>query len=58
MVLETPISGTYTAGVFAEAKQRYPDLALKAAMSTPDSWPHVGGVRQVSRQSPGFTFWI
>lgn len=46
VVLEAPISGTYTGGVIAEAKKRYPDLPIKAALSTSDSWPHVGGVRQ------------
>lgn len=46
VILEAPISGTYAAGVMAEAKKRYPDLAVKAVLSTSDSWPHVGGVRQ------------
>lgn len=46
VILEAPISGTYSAGVMAEAKKRYPDLAVKAVLSTSDSWPHVGGVRQ------------
>ena len=46
VVLEAPISGTYSEGVMAEAKRRYPDLKLKAVLSTSDSWPHVGGVRE------------
>ena len=46
VILEAPISGTYSAGVVSEAKKRYPDLAVKAVLSTSDSWPHVGGVRQ------------
>ena len=46
VILEAPISGTYSAGVIAEAKQRYPNVELRAVMSTSDSWPHVGGVRQ------------
>ena len=45
-VLEAPVSGTYVAGVMAEAKKQYPNLPLTAVMSTSDSWPHVGGVRQ------------
>ncbi|HET9407146.1 MAG TPA: MBL fold metallo-hydrolase [Candidatus Sulfotelmatobacter sp.] len=53
VVLEAPISGTYTGGVIAEAGNRYPNLPLKAALSTSDSWPHVGGVRQaVASQLP------
>lgn len=46
VILEAPISGTYSAGVIAEAKQRYPNVEVKGVMSTSDSWPHVGGVRQ------------
>lgn len=50
VVLETPISGTYIQGVFDEAKKRYPSLPIKCALSTSDSWPHVGGVRQTVAQ--------
>ena len=46
VVLEAPLSGTYVAGVIAEAKKQYLNLPLTAVMSTSDSWPHVGGVRQ------------
>jgi hypothetical protein len=46
VILETPISGSYTQSVFDEAKKRYPGVPLKAVLSTSDSWPHVGGVRQ------------
>ena len=46
VVLEAPISGTYVAGVLDEAKKRYADTTVKAVLSTSDSWPHVGGVRE------------
>jgi len=46
VVLEAPISGTYVAGVFEEARKRYAGSPVKAVLSTSDSWPHVGGVRQ------------
>jgi hypothetical protein len=46
VVLEAPISGTYVAGVLEEAKKRYAPMPVKAVLSTSDSWPHVGGVRQ------------
>jgi hypothetical protein len=53
VILEAPISGTYSAGVMAEARRRYPDLKVKAVLSTSDSWPHVGGVREaVARKLP------
>jgi len=46
VILESPISGTYVKGVFDEAKKRYPGVPIKAVLSTSDSWPHVGGVRE------------
>jgi hypothetical protein len=45
--LESPLSGTYMAGVIDKAKEQSPGQPLKAVLSTSDSWPHVGGVRQV-----------
>jgi hypothetical protein len=47
VLLESPLSGTYVAGVIDTAKQQSPGQPLKAVLSTSDSWPHVGGVRQV-----------
>jgi hypothetical protein len=45
IVLESPISSSFTAGLFAEAAKRYPGVLIKAVLSTSDSWPHVGGIR-------------
>jgi hypothetical protein len=45
VILETPISGSFTEGILAEAKKRYPGAPVKAVLSTSDSWPHVGGLR-------------
>jgi hypothetical protein len=45
VILEAPISGLYTQGVIEEARKRYPNLPVKAVLSTSDSWPHIGGVR-------------
>jgi hypothetical protein len=45
VILEAPISGTYTKGVIEEAKKKYPGATVKAVLSTSDSWPHTGGVR-------------
>jgi hypothetical protein len=47
VLLESPLSATYMAGVMAKAKEQSPGQPLKAVLSTSDSWPHVGGVRQV-----------
>ena len=46
-ILEAPISGIYTQGLFDETKKLHPGVVVKAVLSTSDSWPHVGGVRQV-----------
>lgn len=45
ILLESPISSSFTAGLFAEAGRRYPGVPIKAVLSTSDSWPHVGGIR-------------
>jgi hypothetical protein len=47
VLLESPLSGTYMAGVIDRAKEQSPGQPLKGVLSTSDSWPHVGGVRQV-----------
>ena len=45
-ILEAPISGPYTQGVIREARKRHPGMRINAVLSTSDSWPHTGGVRQ------------
>jgi hypothetical protein len=53
VVLESPISGAYTDSVIDAATRRHPGLAIKAVLTTSDSWPHVGGVRAaVARKLP------
>jgi hypothetical protein len=47
VILEAPISGLYTQGVLREARKRHPGAPISAILSTSDSWPHTGGVRQV-----------
>jgi len=51
IILEAPISGLYTQGVIEEARKRYPETPIKAVLSTSDSWPHVGGVREAVAQN-------
>ena len=50
VILEAPISGTYTRGLLDEARARYPGVPITAVVSTSDSWPHVGGVREAVAQ--------
>jgi len=53
IILEAPISSGYSAQVIREAERRYPGVPIKAAISTSDSWPHIGGVREyVARGIP------
>jgi hypothetical protein len=56
VILEAPISSLYTRGVIEEARKRYPGAAVKAILSTSDSWPHWGGVRYAVSQ--GFPVYI
>ena len=39
VILEAPISSSYTQGVIEEARKRYPETPVKAVLSTSDSWP-------------------
>lgn len=53
VVLEGPISSAYSVKVLAEAHKRFPDLPVKAVITTSDSWPHIGGLREfVARGIP------
>lgn len=53
VVLEAPISSGYSSRVIAEAQRRFPGTPIKALVSTSDSWPHIGGVREyVARGVP------
>lgn len=51
VILEAPIAAGYSAKVIAEAQKRYPGTPLKAVISTSDSWPHIGGVREYAAHS-------
>ena len=44
VVLEAPISPTFTQGALAKAREG--GAPIKAVLTTSDSWPHLAGVRQ------------
>ena len=44
VILETPISASFTRGIFEEAARKYPGEKVTAVLLTSDSWPHVGGL--------------
>ena len=53
IILEAPVSSAYSIKVIEEAARRFPNLPIKAAISTSDAWPHIGGVREyVARGIP------
>jgi len=53
VILEAPISNGYSARVIEEAKRRFPGVPVKAVVTTSDSWPHFGGIREyVARGIP------
>jgi hypothetical protein len=46
VVIEAPISSSYSAKVLDEAARRYPGKRIKAVVTTSDSWPHLAGIRE------------
>ena len=50
VILEAPISSGYSSQVIAEAHKRFPNLPIKAVITTSDSWPHIAGVREFVAQ--------
>src|ERR1700722_776835 len=46
VILEAPISSGYSAKVIQIAQSKFPGMRIKAVITTSDSWPHVGGVRE------------
>lgn len=46
VILEAPISSGYSAKVIQIAQSKFPSMRIKAVITTSDSWPHIGGVRE------------
>jgi len=46
VILEAPISSGYSARVIQAAEGKFPGMRIKAVITTSDSWPHIGGVRE------------
>jgi len=46
VILEGPISNGYSKRVIEDATKRFPNLPIKAVVTTSDSWPHIGGLRE------------
>jgi hypothetical protein len=46
VILEAVISSGYSAKIIEDAQKRFPGLPIKAVITTSDSWPHLGGIRE------------
>jgi hypothetical protein len=46
IILEAVISSGYSAKIIEDAQKRFPGLPIKAVITTSDSWPHLGGIRE------------
>jgi hypothetical protein len=53
VIFEGPLSSGYSARVIEDAQKRFPGTPIKAVITTSDSWPHLGGMREyVARGVP------
>ncbi len=53
VILDGPLSSGYSAKVIDDATQRFGGARVKAVITTSDSWPHLGGMREyVARGIP------
>lgn len=46
VILDGPLTSDYSAKVIADATQRFGGAPVKAVITTSDSWPHIGGMRE------------
>jgi hypothetical protein len=46
VILEGVVSSGYSAKIIEDAQKRFPGLPIKAVITTSDSWPHIGGIRE------------
>lgn len=46
VIIEAPISSSYSVKVLEEVKKRYPKDKIKGVISTADAFPHFGGLRE------------
>jgi hypothetical protein len=53
VIIEAPISSDYSGQVLDDAAKRFPNVRVKAVITTSDSWPHISGLREyVARHIP------
>jgi hypothetical protein len=55
VIIESSLSSGYSAKVIDAARNRFPNLPVKAVISTSDAWPHLGGMREyAARRIPTY----
>ncbi|HXI31737.1 MAG TPA: MBL fold metallo-hydrolase [Vicinamibacterales bacterium] len=53
VIIEAPLTSSYSQKVIDDAAKRFPGVPIKAVVTTSDSWPHIGGLREyVARGIP------
>jgi len=53
VILEGPLTSSYSAKVMEDERQRFSGAPIKAVVTTSDAWPHIGGMREyVARSIP------
>lgn len=50
VILEGPLSSRYSTLAIEDARRRFEGTPIKAVISTSDSWPHIGGMREYVAQ--------
>jgi hypothetical protein len=50
VILEGPLSSNYSAMTIEDGRRRFEGAPIKAVISTSDSWPHIGGMREYVAQ--------
>jgi hypothetical protein len=51
VIIEGPLTSSYSEKVIEDAQKRFPGAPLKAVVTTSDSWPHLGGMREYAARS-------
>src|SRR5262249_37349919 len=46
VMIEGPLVSDYSAKAIEDAGRRFPGAPVKAVVTTSDSWPHIGGMRE------------
>lgn len=50
VILDGPLASEYSAKAIDDVKQRFGGAHVKAVITTSDSWPHIGGMREYAAQ--------